>query len=310
MAAHSGRFIQRYTQDADFRNGIDGAWGDQAYPPIKRVDYLSNPTRIGIHTSYGDAAVPRMCTGVRRALFGSRHNAAAAGALCCSKFKNGQMGSNVDEGGADEAEICGFAWTGAPTAMTHEEVNNPQPPPVAAGRGAANRAAAAANPDQEGRQRGDMEAQINAREERRRLYEEGRYGRITPANRRREEARIRNRNAGLPQGLWGHVAQIVGAVPEARAAAPGARAAAPGARAAPGVRAHVGPAQGPLNGRPRNDDPALGAQAPRPPPPPPPPASGALNPDAPAWYPPGQSGARRKSYKRRKTYKKRKTYRR
>jgi hypothetical protein len=119
-------FMQKYREMPTYREWVDQTWGERAYTSERRTDYLDRRTQEGIKASYGNSNSPKKCTGKRFHNFNSRHNAWAAGAKCCSKWKNGQMGFDLSS--SMQGEDCGYSWLGNAVDMQEDEMTKPPPP--------------------------------------------------------------------------------------------------------------------------------------------------------------------------------------
>ena len=124
MANPANNWIQRYQQDQNYQNWVTNTWGDKAYGADGVVDHR---THAGIVRSYGNAQLPRRCAGPYDRRWNSRHNANNAGVHCCSKWRNGFMGDNVNED--NNLHDCGHGFFGNPEQMNAADLEPPPPPP-------------------------------------------------------------------------------------------------------------------------------------------------------------------------------------
>jgi hypothetical protein len=126
---NANAFISKYRSDTDYQAWIESQWGKRAFNFNNSI--LDGKMVAGIHNSFGIKPVPRKCTGSQIWTGPSRHNAKAQGVVCCSKWKNGQMGDGVDEWTKiKEGEDCGYGWNGRPEKMdANDLVMPPRPPP-------------------------------------------------------------------------------------------------------------------------------------------------------------------------------------
>ena len=99
-------FKQRYRQDSDYQGHIEKVWGARKYDTRPQVD-IDKLTEFGIDNGWGGK-----CAGNMIRTGNSRHNAADAGVLCCSKFRNGQVAFNLPGPKNGINEDCGYGWSG------------------------------------------------------------------------------------------------------------------------------------------------------------------------------------------------------
>ena len=110
-------FMQNYRENPQYRGHIERVWGDRAYAAPNATTPLDGRTIFGINEGWG-----HQCTGSYMGKWNSRNNAKRdVGALCCSKFRNGQAAFDINKAnefrigkgpGARRNEDCGYAWNG------------------------------------------------------------------------------------------------------------------------------------------------------------------------------------------------------